>query len=44
MSASKKSSGGAGQNRLLPPVVDGVTVPSTDENDVDDAEVHCTDF
>lgn len=39
MSASKKSSGGAGRNKLLPPVVDGVTVPSTDDSDVDDAEV-----
>lgn len=39
MSASKRSSGSAGRTKLLPPGVDGVAVPSADDNGADDAEV-----
>lgn len=39
MSASKRASGSASRSKLLPPGVDGVAMPSTDENGVDDIEV-----
>ncbi|KAL9957258.1 hypothetical protein ACROYT_G038872 [Oculina patagonica] len=38
VSASKKSTGSAGRNKLLPPVVDGVAAPSADDNGADDVE------
>ena len=43
MSAQKKSSGGAGRNKVLPSGVDGVVIPSADENGGDDMEV-CSFF
>jgi len=44
MSAQKKSSGGAGRNKVLPVGVDGVTMPSADENGGEDPEVHGCSF
>ena len=44
MSAQKKSSGGAGRNKVLPAGVDGVTIPSADENGGEDPEVYGCSF
>jgi len=39
MSVQKKSSGGAGRPKVLPAGVDGVSIPSADENGGEDSEV-----
>ena len=43
LSAQKKSSSGAGRTKVLPAGVDGVAVPSADENGGEDTEV-CSFF